>query len=46
MVRTLTCLDVPLQLCHEAAMGPIRELGIEALRTVRAEDVRMLAVKV
>lgn len=29
-------------LCHEAAMLPIRELGLEALRTVRAEAVRPL----
>lgn len=27
-------------------MGPIRELGFAALKTVRAEDVRPLAVKV
>jgi SpoVK/Ycf46/Vps4 family AAA+-type ATPase len=28
--------------CQEAALGPIRELGAAALRTVRAEDVRPL----
>jgi hypothetical protein len=27
-------------------MGPIRELGAAALRTVKAEDVRNLSVKV
>lgn len=31
-----------LQVCQEAALGPIRELGAAALRTVKAEDVRNL----
>ena len=39
-------LTYTLQVCHEAAMGPIRELGFAALRTVRPEDVRPLAVRV
>jgi SpoVK/Ycf46/Vps4 family AAA+-type ATPase len=26
--------------CHEAALGPIREIGTAALRTIRAEEVR------
>ena len=39
-------LTLTLKVCHEAAMGPIRELGFAALRTVRPEDVRPLAVRV
>jgi len=31
--------------CHEAAMGPIRELGFAALKTIKPEDVRPLAVR-
>lgn len=31
--------------CQEAAMGPIRELGAAALRTIRAEDVRSIQEK-
>lgn len=31
--------------CHEAAMGPIRELGFAALKTIKPEDVRALAVR-
>lgn len=31
--------------CHEAAMGPIRELGFAALKTVKPEEVRQLAVR-
>ncbi len=27
-------------MCQEAALGPIRELGAAALRTVKAEEVR------
>ena len=34
------------QVCHEAAMGPIRELGPAALLSVKAEDVRALEEKV
>jgi len=30
--------------CQEAAMGPIRELGPAALRTVKEEDVRKVSV--
>ena len=30
------------KVCQEAALGPIRELGAAALRTVKAEDVRNL----
>ena len=33
-------------MCHEAAMGPIRELGPAALLSVKAEDVRALEEKV
>jgi spastin len=32
--------------CHEAAMGPIRELGFAALKTVKVDEVRPLQVKV
>lgn len=35
-----------MQVCHEAAMGPIRELGPAALLSVKAEDVRALEEKV
>eukprot|EP01034_Spumella_vulgaris_P026162 gene26162-32697_t len=28
--------------CHEAALGPIRELGAAALRTIKAEEVRCI----
>lgn len=27
-------------LCHEAAFGPIREIGIDRLKTVKADEVR------
>ena len=29
-------------MCQEASLGPIRELGPAALRTIRAEEVRSL----
>ncbi len=29
-------------MCHEAALGPIRELGAAALRTIKAEEVRAI----
>ena len=32
--------------CHEAAMGPIRELGFAALKTVKVDEVRQLKLKV
>jgi len=32
--------------CQEAALCPIRELGAAALRTVKAEDVRYMNIKV
>ena len=32
--------------CHEAAMGPIRELGFAALKTVKVDEVRQLQLKV
>ena len=31
--------------CKEAAMGPLRELGLDALITVRADDVRPIACR-
>jgi hypothetical protein len=43
---SLTCPVTPCQVCHEAAMGPIRELGPAALLAVKAEDVRALEEKV
>ena len=33
------------QVCHEAALGPIREMSAAALRTVKAEDVRPINVR-
>ena len=31
-----------MQVCKEAAMGPLRELNPEMLRTVRPEEVRSI----
>lgn len=31
--------------CQEAALGPIRELGVAKLKTVRAEEVRPISAK-
>lgn len=31
-----------MQMCQEASLGPIRELGPAALRTIKAEEVRPL----
>jgi SpoVK/Ycf46/Vps4 family AAA+-type ATPase len=32
-------------LCQEAALGPIRELGPAALRSIKAEDIRPLSLQ-
>lgn len=36
------CCWICSQVCHEAALGPIRELGAAALRTIKAEEVRCI----
>jgi spastin len=38
MTEGYSCSDLTA-LCKDAAMGPIRDLGMEALRTARPEDV-------
>jgi hypothetical protein len=35
-----------IKVCHDAAMGPIRELGLAAIRTVQADQVREVAIQV
>lgn len=33
------------QVCHEAALGPIREVSASQLRTIKPEDVRPIQIK-
>ncbi len=41
-LSVLCSLFSHVQMCQEASLGPIRELGPAALRTIRADEVRAL----